>query len=104
MQPIRLDADASKGISEEVAKAFAVSLNHIDTYRYDGGIKLLLGQTTDYGDGGVTESLANEIKMVVRISFLYHIVNCCLHANKRHCRKVCNTNNIPTVCNMDSGN
>ena len=36
MQSIRIDMDASKGISEVATKALAVSLNQIDTYRSDG--------------------------------------------------------------------
>ena len=40
---MRLNADASKGISEEVGKALGVSLNQIDTYRSNGGRTLLLG-------------------------------------------------------------
>ena len=51
---MRLDADVSKGISEEVAKSLDVSLNHIDTYHSDGGRTLLIGQTTESGGGGVT--------------------------------------------------
>ena len=69
MQSIRIYADASKGRSEEVAKALDVSLNRIDTYPSDGGRTLLLGQTTDSGGGGVTEILASELKNIGRISF-----------------------------------
>ena len=80
VKSIRLDADASKGSSEELASALDVSLNHIDTYRSYGGRTLLVGQTTYYSCGGVIESLASELKNSVRISFFYRIVNCCLHA------------------------
>ena len=57
-----------------------MSLNQIYIYQYDGKITLLLGHTTDSGGGGVTESLASELKNIGRISFLYIIVNFCLHA------------------------
>ena len=43
VQSIRLGADESKEISEEVSKALDVSLNQIDTYQYDEGITLILG-------------------------------------------------------------
>ena len=75
MQSVRLNADASKEIAEEVAKSLDVSLNHIGTYRSDGGIPLLLGQTKDYGGGELIESLAIELKNVGRISFFYCILN-----------------------------
>ena len=52
MKSIRLDADSSKGSSEEVAKSLDVSLNQLDTYMYDEGRTLLLGQTTDSGGSG----------------------------------------------------
>ena len=87
MQPIRLDADASRGSSEEVSKALDVSLNHIDTYQYDGEITLIIGQTTDSGGGGVTERLDGELKNVGRISFFYHIVNFCLYAQSEELQK-----------------
>ena len=54
MQSIRLDADAYKGRSEEVAKSLDVSLNWIDSFRYNGVRALLLGKTTDSGGGVVT--------------------------------------------------
>ena len=79
VQSIRLDSDASKGSSEEVAKALDVSLKHIDTYRSDGGRKNITWHKTDSGGGGATERLSSEIKNVGRISFLYRIVNCCMH-------------------------
>ena len=79
VQSMRLDADPSKGSSEEVAKALGVSLNQIDTYRSDGVITLLLGQTSDSGCCGVKESLASELKNIGCISFFYCITNCCLH-------------------------
>ena len=60
-----------------------MSLNQIGTYRYYGGRTLLLGQTTDSIGGVVTESLASELKNIVRISFFYHIVNCCLHSQSK---------------------
>ena len=56
-----------------------MSLNHIDTYRSDGGIIILLVQTAAYGGCGVTDSLASELKNVISISYFYSIVNCCLH-------------------------
>ena len=76
---MRHDTDASKGSSEEVAKALDVSLKHIDTYRSDGGRKNITWHKTDSGGGGATERLSSEIKNVGRISFLYRIVNCCMH-------------------------
>ena len=54
VQSVRLDADTSKGIPKEVAKALDVSLNQIDTYRYYWGRTIIIGQTTDSGGGGVT--------------------------------------------------
>ena len=51
MQSIRLNADASKGSSEEVENALDVLLKKIDTYQSDWGRKILLGQTTDSGGG-----------------------------------------------------
>ena len=60
-----------------------MSLNQIDAYQYDGERTLLLGQTTDSGGGGVTESLASEIKNVGGISFFYRIVNCCMYAQSK---------------------
>ena len=57
LQAIRIDADASKGISKELSKALVVSLNHIDTQRSYGGRTLVLGKTTDSGGDGGTESL-----------------------------------------------
>ena len=76
---MRLDADASKGRSEEVAKSLDVSLNKIDTYRYYGGRTLIPVQKIDSGGGIVTERLDSELQNIGRISFLYCIVNCCLH-------------------------
>ena len=78
VQSMRLDADPSKGSSEEVAKALGVSLNQIDTYRSDGGRILLLGRTTYYGGGRVTERLSIELKTFGCISFFYSIFNCCM--------------------------
>ena len=72
---MRLDSDASKGRSEELSKALYVSLNQIGTYWCDGGRTLLIGYKTDSGGGGVTESLASELKNVGRIRFLYRIAN-----------------------------
>ena len=83
MKSVRLDTDSSKGRSEEVAEALGVSLNRIDNFRSDGGRTRLLGHTTDSGGGGVTESFASEIKSIGRISFLYRIINCCLHAQSK---------------------
>ena len=57
-----------------------MSLNQIDTHRSDGVITIILEQTTDSGGGGVTESLASELRNVGHISFFYPIVNFCLHA------------------------
>ena len=51
VQSIYLDAGASKGSSEQVTKAFSVSLNQIYTYRFDGERTLLLVKTTE-SDGG----------------------------------------------------
>ena len=87
MQSIWLDADESNGISEELSKALDVSLNHIDTYRYCGGIILLLGKTTDSGGGGVTEILFSELKNVDCISFLYHIINSFLISQSKALQK-----------------
>ena len=64
-----------------------MSLNQIYTYWSDGGRTLLLGQTIDSGGGGVTESLASELKNIGRISFFYCIVNCCLHAQYKALQK-----------------
>ena len=86
VQSIRIGADASKGISE-VTKALDVSLNHIDTYRYNGEIPLLLGKTTDSGGGGVTESLSSEKKNIVRIILFYCIVNCFLNSQYKPLHK-----------------
>ena len=83
VQSIWLDVDASKRSPEGVEMSLDVSLNHIDTYQSDGGRTLLLGQTTDSGGGGVTESLASELENVGRISFFYRIVNFCLHAQSK---------------------
>ena len=83
LQSIRSDSDASKGSSEEVANSLVVSLNQIDTYRSDGVKIIILGQTKDYGGGGVIESLVSELKNVGPVSFFYHIVNCCLHAQSK---------------------
>ena len=80
VKSIRLDAYASKGISEEVAKALDVSLNHICTYRSDGRRTLIIVHTTYSGSGGVTESLSSELKNVGRNSFFYCIFNLFLHA------------------------
>ena len=52
-----------------------MSLSHIDNYRLDGEITLLLGQKTDYDGGGVTDILAGELKNIGRNSVFYHIVN-----------------------------
>ena len=87
MQSIWLDADASKGISEEVAKAIDVSLNQIDTYHNDGGRKILLVNTEDSGGGGVIESLAIELKNIGCISFFCSIVNCFLHVQYKSLQK-----------------
>ena len=57
--------NSSKVIAEEVAKALDVSSNHIFTYLFDGEITLILGQTSYSGGGGVTESLADELKKIV---------------------------------------
>ena len=42
---MQLDVNESNERKEEVAKAFNVSLSHIDTYRLDGEINILLGHT-----------------------------------------------------------
>ena len=83
MKSIQLDADASKGSSEEVETALDVSLNQIDTYCSDGGITRLLVHKTDSVGGGVTESLAIELTNVGRISFFYRIANCCMYAQSK---------------------
>ena len=44
MQSIWIDADASKGRSEEVVNSLDVSLNQIDTYPSGGGRRKLLGR------------------------------------------------------------
>ena len=80
MQSIGIDADASKGRSEEVSKVIDISLNQIYTYRYDGGRTFLIGQTTASSGGGVTDNLSSELKNAGRISFFYRIVSCCMHA------------------------
>ena len=54
VQSIWIDADSSKGSSEEVAKSLGFLLNHIGTYRSGRGRTLLLGQTTYSGFYGVT--------------------------------------------------
>ena len=87
MQSVHIYTDESKGRSEEVAKSPDVSLNHVDIFRSDWVITLLLGQTTDSGGGGVTKILASELKNVVRISFLCSIVNCCMHAQYKAMQK-----------------
>ena len=51
------------------------------------GKKNLLGQTKESGGGGVTESLASELKNIGRISFFYCIVNCCLYAKSKALQK-----------------
>ena len=43
VKSIWLYADASKGRSEELEKTLDMSLNHIDTYRYDEVIINILG-------------------------------------------------------------
>ena len=83
VQSIWLDLDASKGSSEGVETSLDVSLHHIDTYQSDGGRTILLGQTTDSGGVGVTESLASDLENIGRISFFYRIVNFCLHAKSK---------------------
>ena len=88
MQSIRLDVDLSKGISEEVEKALDMSLNQIYPYRCDGGRILIIGQTTDYGGVGVTESLSSELKKIGRIIFFYCVVNCCLYVQSKSLRKI----------------
>ena len=62
-------SDASKGISEELSKAFDLSLNQIDNYRSYGEGTLLIVQTTDSGGCGVTNRLSSELKNVGCISF-----------------------------------
>ena len=64
-----------------------MSLNQIDTYRYDGGITIILGKTTDSGGGGVTESLASEIKMLVALFSSIVFSNAACITNLRHCSK-----------------
>ena len=51
VKSILIDMNASKGISEEVAKSFDISIIQIGTYRFDRERTLLIGQTTD-SDGG----------------------------------------------------
>ena len=83
VQEIWLDADAFKGITEEVAKSLDVSLNHIDTYQSDGYRTLLLGHTIDSCGGGVTDILVGELKNAGHICVFYRIVNCCMHAQSK---------------------
>ena len=97
MQSICLDLDASEGRSEEVAKAFYVSLNQIDTYWYDGERTILLGQTTDSGGGGVTEILAVELKNVGKFNFFFVSSTAACTPNLRHCIKVWNNYMVQVV-------
>ena len=78
MQSTHLDVDASKGRSEEVAKAVYVLLNQIDTYQSYGGRTIILAKTTDSSGGRVIESLDSECTNVDCNSFFCHIVNCCM--------------------------
>ena len=88
VQSIRLDAYASKGSSEEVSKALDVSLNQIDTYRYDVVIILIIGQTTDSGGGGVIETFPVNSKILfVLVSSVVSSTATCT-PNLSHCRKV----------------
>ena len=100
MQSIWLDSNSSKGISEESAKALDVSLNQIYTHPFGGGRTIIIGQTTDSGGGGVTESISSELKiMVALVSYIVSSNSACT-PNIRHCRKLWKTDNTPTGYNM----
>ena len=74
-----------------------MSLNHNYTYWSDGGRKILIGHTTDSGGGGVTESLASEIKMLVALfSSIVSSTAACM-TNLGHCIKVCNKSMMQVV-------
>ena len=89
--------DASKGRSQEVEKSLDVSLKHIDNYRYDGEITLLIEQTTDSGGGGVIESLVDELKMLVAfVSFIASSTADCM-PNLRHFIKVWNKSTVQVI-------
>ena len=87
MQSIWIDADSSKGRSEEVAKAFEVSLNQIDTYRSYEGRTLILGHITDSGGGGVIEILSSELRNIYCISLFYRIFNFFMCAQSKALQK-----------------
>ena len=80
-----------------------MSLNQIDNYRFDGGIKLLLGQTTDSGGGGVTDSLVSELNCFGRISFFYCIINFCLHAQSKSLQKSVEKQKYPNIMQHGEG-
>ena len=65
-----------------------MSLNQVGTYWSGGGRTLLLGKTTDYAGGVVTESLASELKNVGHINFFYCIINFCMHAKYKALQKI----------------
>ena len=64
-----------------------MSLNHIDNYRSDGEITLLIEHKTDSEDGVVTDSLAGELNNFGFICVFYRIVNLCLHAQYKALQK-----------------
>ena len=59
-----------------MSRALGVSLSHIDNYRLDGEITLLLGHKRDSYGGGATDRLYVELKTVVHI--------CALNCNSYH--------------------
>ena len=81
-----------------------MSLNQIYSYWSDGGITHLLRQTKYYGGGAVTESLSGELKNIGRISLVYHIGNCRMHAQSKALKKiveqVCGTGGLVGVSFM----
>ena len=73
---ITLDADGSGNSSEECAQAIENSLKKVR-----GSVKVLAGQTTDSGGGGVLHSLKKWLREVGLVDpEIYYVAPCSLHA------------------------
>ena len=72
---VTIDADGSGNTSEECAEAI---LNSFE--KFEGSIKVLSGQTTDSGGGGVLHSLKQCLmnRHLVDVYF-YYVAPCTLH-------------------------